>query len=108
MIKPDGVIDHGVNAFMTAIWQYMTPLDAKPSMHDVILGHYEPTSEEEENNICTGCFGTTINIRDGYESCSSAGGSDHAHELFKSYSEFCYAFGEDCPGIKNSDPLYAS
>jgi hypothetical protein len=66
---PQRVADDGKLAFMSALWFYMYPQNPKPSMHDAILGFFEPNSIDQAGNLCTGCFGSTTNIINGGLEC---------------------------------------
>jgi hypothetical protein len=66
---PSQVASDGRLAFLSAIWFYIYPQAPKPSMHDVILGYYTPSDHGLEQNLCTNCFGTTINIINGGLEC---------------------------------------
>lgn len=54
-------------AYYSAFWFYMWPQSPKPSMHDALLGFFEPSQADIDANICTECFGTTSNIINGAE-----------------------------------------
>jgi hypothetical protein len=60
--NPSLVALDGELAFTSAFWYYMFPQAPRPSMHDAILGFFEPSEFDLEQDICTGCFGTTTNI----------------------------------------------
>lgn len=64
MVATDGSL-----AFLSAIWFYMFPQSPKPSMHDTILGYFEPSENDTSRKICTGCFGATTNIINGGQEC---------------------------------------
>ena len=40
--NPKLVATDGKYSFMSALWFYMYPQSPKPSMHDVVLGFFEP------------------------------------------------------------------
>lgn len=48
----------------------MTPQSPKPSIHDVTVGYFTPSSDDEAAGI-KGGFGTTINIINGGVECRS-------------------------------------
>ncbi|NME68683.1 glycoside hydrolase family 19 protein [Flammeovirga aprica] len=70
LANPERVIEDGALAFQTAIWFWMTPQYPKPSAHDVMVGNWEPTSYDLENNRFPG-FGVTVNIINGGLECGS-------------------------------------
>ncbi|WP_156152579.1 glycoside hydrolase family 19 protein [Flammeovirga sp. OC4] len=70
LANPERVIEDGALAFQTAIWFWMTPQFPKPSAHDVMVGNWEPTSYDLENNRLPG-FGVTVNIINGGLECGS-------------------------------------
>lgn len=70
LANPERVIEDGALAFQTAIWFWMTPQFPKPSAHDVMVGNWEPTSFDLENNRIPG-FGVTVNIINGGLECGS-------------------------------------
>jgi len=65
-------------------------------MHDAVLGFYEPSEADAEANICTGCFGTTINIYDGSQ-CGDQ--SNDAGLRADNFEDFCSEFGANCPTL---------
>ena len=67
---PDTVADYGHPAFTSALWRYMTPNSPNPSVHDVVIGRWEPNSSDNEAGI-TRSFGTSINILYGSDECGS-------------------------------------
>lgn len=66
---PDLVATDGVVAFRTAIWFWMTSQPPKPSCHDVMVGHWTPSSADEAGNRRPG-FGMTVNIINGGLECN--------------------------------------
>jgi len=91
---PDQVAEDGEMAFTSAFWYYMFPQSPKPSMHDALLGFFEPNAEDQEANICTGCFGTTINLINEGE-CGTS--TPTATARSDSFLDFCDEFDADCP-----------
>ena len=60
--KPDLVKDVPRFAYLSALYEYMTPVFPYPSMHQIVVGQWEPN----ELDLSTGndrSFGTTINLR---------------------------------------------
>jgi hypothetical protein len=70
--QPELVASDPVLAFKAALWFWMTPQDPKPSCHDVMVGRYEPTEEDEAANRTAG-FGLTTNIINGGLECNIPG-----------------------------------
>jgi len=93
---PDMLVEDGELAFMSAVWYYMYPKSPMPSMHDAILGFFEPSQSDIDADICTECFGTTINIINGAE-CGQPNNS--AEVRSQAFLEMCDDFGADCPVI---------
>jgi hypothetical protein len=77
------------------MWYYMVPQGTMISMHDIILGFYEPTQLELNANICQGCFGTTINLINGDAECGWSTAPGYIRAGY--FEEFCTLFGADCP-----------
>ena len=96
--NPDLVATNGRLAFLSAFKFYMQPTSHSiPTMHDSILGFYEPSTQGEGSGLCTGCFGTTINIINGFEECRYWVNSPDAATRASYYTEFCDQFGAECP-----------
>jgi hypothetical protein len=92
---PQRVATDGRLAFMSALWFFMYPQSPKPSMHDAILGLFETNSIDDNNGICTGCFGTTTNIINGGLECGFD--SSKARKRINYFDDYCDIFGADCP-----------
>ena len=95
---PGLVASDGRLAFLSAFKFYMQITGhSTPTMHDTILGFYQPSDYDKQKNICTECFGTTTNILNGKKECrrwiDSANGSTRASY----FTEFCEFFGANCP-----------
>lgn len=41
--NPDMLLTDGALSFYSAFWYYMWPQYPKPSLHDVMLGYFEPS-----------------------------------------------------------------
>jgi len=67
--NPGLVASDGSLAFLSAIWFYMYPQAPKPSMHDIILGYFEPSAGDIAGSICTNCFASTTNVINGNQEC---------------------------------------
>jgi len=93
--NPDMVATDGKLAFMSALWFYMYPQSPKPSMHDAILGLYQTNSVDDGLGICSGCFGSTINIINGGIECGQE--TAQATNRVSYYDWYCTTFRADCP-----------
>jgi hypothetical protein len=91
---PQRVATDGRLAFMSALWFYMYPQSPKPSMHDAILGLFETNSIDDDNGICTECFGTTTNIINGSLECGFD--SSKARMRIDYFDDYCEIFEADC------------
>ena len=69
--NPDKVAQEGWLAVSSAIWFYTMPQPPKPSMHDVVVGIWQPNEADEKANIKPG-FGATINIINGGLECNKS------------------------------------
>jgi len=95
---PDLVATDGRLAFLSAFKVYMQPTaHAAPTMHDTILGFYEPSSSARNANVCTECFGTTTNILNGDNECRSWNTTTAGADRAFFFNEFCDLFGAECP-----------
>ena len=71
----------------------MTPQNPKPSMHDIVTGHFRPNEEDKEAGI-KGGFGSTINVINGGAECGGLGEEKkQAANRGKYYKEFLVALG---------------
>lgn len=66
--KPE-LVEGGYLALASAIWFYMTPQTPKPSMHDVVVGHWTPNDVQDKAAGVTSGFGSTTNIINGGLEC---------------------------------------
>lgn len=66
--NPDGLIADGYTAFTSAIWFYMTPQDAQPSMHDIVTGFWKPNTVDTKAHI-DASFAATSVIINGDKEC---------------------------------------
>ena len=67
---PGRVANEGWLAFASALWIYMTPISPKPSMHDIAVGNWQPSSADITNGLKLG-FGATISVISGGEECGT-------------------------------------
>lgn len=66
--NPELVTQDGKLGFMSALLFWMTPQDAKPSCHDIMVNNWVPTALDITNGRTQPCFGMTIVvINGGYE-----------------------------------------
>ncbi|MVP01891.1 chitinase [Paenibacillus lutrae] len=65
--NPEKLAADGKLGFMTAILFWMTPQAPKPSAHDVMVGRWEPTKEQEEKGLKPSGFGITVMVLNGLE-----------------------------------------
>ena len=70
----------------------MQPSSPKPSMHEVVVGYFEPNAADEKVNI-TRSFGATINIINGGIECGDGTICEQAAERAKNYSFLLNYFG---------------
>lgn len=71
--NPDKLIpDEGIatDAFMSAIWFWMTPQAPKPSCHDVMVENWQPTADDIAKGRDKSRFGMTINVINGGQECN--------------------------------------
>lgn len=92
---PHQVATDGKLAFMSALWFYMYPQSPKPSMHDAILGLFQTNNVDVNNNICSGCFGTTTNIINGGLECGFFSITEQKRVEY--FDNYCQALGATCP-----------
>lgn len=76
--EPYKLLDDQDNVFVSAMWFYMTPMSLKPSIHEVVVGLWQPNATDTSNNIRSG-FGATTNIINGGVECGT--GTTPATEL---------------------------
>ena len=84
---PGWVIWNGVNAWMTAIWFWMTPQYPKPSCHDAMI----PNKLKDTSNGYG--IGATINIINGGVECNSGSSIlEQVTDRLNFYQRFCNLF----------------
>ncbi|WP_165953196.1 chitinase [Pedobacter changchengzhani] len=89
--NPDLVSNNAILAFETAIYFWMTPQSAKPSAHDVMVGNWQPTQEEQSKGFKPG-FGMTINIVNGYAECNKSENQKAMQDRIGFYQYFLNKF----------------
>jgi len=88
---PDSVLDNDYLAYSSALYFYMTPSMAKPSMHDVMTNYWVPNGSD----TAEAGFGATIAIIGGGAECSTWNDSAEAKLRMKFYTKFLSDFGLD-------------
>jgi len=68
LAQPELVTSDGTIAFRTGLWFWMTAQAPKPSAHDVMIGAWQPSAEDQAKGRVPG-FGMTINIINGGLEC---------------------------------------
>ncbi len=67
---PELVATDGITAFKTAIWFWMRAQQPKPSCHEVMVGAWKPSAQDQAAHRVPG-FGMTINIINGGLECNA-------------------------------------
>lgn len=78
--NPDLVKDDSTLAIQTALWFWMTEQLPKPSAHDVMVGNWAPSAEDQALGRLPG-FGMTTNIINGGLECSMPGNASVADRV---------------------------
>lgn len=73
---PDEMVEDGYTAFASALWFYMTPQDAKPSMHDIMTGYWKPNKKVDGKANITASFAATTVIANGEKECGDGLGKN--------------------------------
>ncbi|GJN09185.1 hypothetical protein PR202_ga27167 [Eleusine coracana subsp. coracana] len=73
--NPDLVSSNPEVAFKTAIWFWMTPQNAKPSCHDVMINNWAPSDDDRSLGRLPG-YGMATNIINGGLECGKGQPSD--------------------------------
>jgi len=84
---PDKVATDGYLGFASALYIYQNAEHNKPSMHDVITGHYVPNQAEKDAGV-KGGFGTSINILNRGPNCGGEDKKDSATKRIGYYNHF--------------------
>jgi len=90
--NPDLVQTDPVVAFKTAIYFWMTPQDAKPSAHDVMIGKWQPSAADKAKGRTPG-FGMTINIINGQVECNKGDKMPNLNDRIGFYQHFLKLLG---------------
>jgi chitinase len=91
LANPDLVKSDGIISFSTALWFWMTPQAPKPSCHDVMSGHWTPSSDDINKGRTSG-FGMTINIINGGLECGRPT-DERVESRVNYYRQFCGMLG---------------
>ncbi|KAG8045276.1 hypothetical protein GUJ93_ZPchr0008g12968 [Zizania palustris] len=91
--NPEVVANCSDTAFQTALWFWMTPREAKPSCHQVMVGEYRPSQADAAANRTAG-FGLVTNIVNGGLECNRAGDAQ-ANNRIAFYRRYCQVLGVD-------------
>ncbi|OEL12779.1 Chitinase 10 [Dichanthelium oligosanthes] len=92
--NPEVVAGDPVVAFKTALWFWMTPRAPKPSCHDVMAGHYQPSYADLAANRTAG-FGLTTNIINGGIECGPNGNVAPVNDRIGFFRRYCGMLGVD-------------
>ena len=108
LYEPNKLITDSEAAFASALWRWMTPMDGKPSPHQVMTDQYE----EQANFNRYPSFGMTINVLNGEEECGTAYDEDanrnrigHFITILKSFND---TFREIEDPYRDIDPWTAN
>lgn len=93
---PELVSGNAVLSFASAIWFWMTPQFPKPSCHDIMTGHWNPTENDKQKGRTPG-FGATVNVINGGLECGKGTDQDKTLDRYAYYRYFCRYFRVD-PG----------
>ncbi|KAJ7550567.1 hypothetical protein O6H91_07G106600 [Diphasiastrum complanatum] len=93
--QPELVSQDPTISFKTAIWFWMTAQSPKPSSHAVMVGQWQPTSNDRAANRQPG-FGLTTNIINGGIECGHANDGS-VQDRIGYYKRYCSILGVD-PG----------
>ena len=99
LAEPERITQDPVLAFSTAIYFWMTPRDAKPSCHSVMVGEWSPSDRDRDQGRLPG-FGTTTNIINGQLECNIEGDS-RVEDRVLYYERYAKIFG-----VSPGDNLY--
>lgn len=101
-------------ALASALWFYMTPASPKPSMHDVVVGHWVPNAADTATGLSVG-LGALVNIINGGIECGSGTESAQSQNRGNAYTAMCTDLGiapemngrpiaNGCKGMKSFTP----
>ena len=108
LYDPNKLVTDSEAAFASALWRWMTPMDGKPSPHQVMTDQYE----EQANFNRYPSFGMTINVLNGEAECGTAYDEDsnrnrigHFITILKSFND---TFREIEDPYRDIDPWTAN
>ena len=88
---PELLSEDPVLSFAAAIWFWMTPQSPKPSCHDIIIGKWNPTSQDIQSGRLPG-FGSTLNVINGGLECGTGNDMPKTENRYGYYLYFCNYF----------------
>lgn len=97
--NPDMVIQSWL-ALASALWFYMTPASPKPSMHDVVVGHWVPNAADTAAGLTVG-LGALVNIINGGIECGSGTESFQSQNRGLAHAAMCTDLGITCNAATN-------
>ena len=87
---PISLFDDDVMFMASAMWKYMTPNPPAPSVHDIVVGHYQANMQDDYEGLKTGAFlSTTVALHN--EECRD--GDPGAVWRVENYELWLDAFG---------------
>lgn len=72
IVDPDKAIATSKNYWLTALFEWMVPLDGQPAPHNIITGQWQPSKNEASAGIRQG-FGAIIALNAGEKECGLSG-----------------------------------
>jgi len=90
--NPDLLTTDPVAAFKAAIYFWMSPQDSKPAAHDVMIGKWQPNTNDKAKGRTPG-FGMTINIINGALECNKGETTDGMTDRIGFYQHFLTLLG---------------
>lgn len=102
--SPDLVADDPTVAWRVALWQWMTPLEGRPSAHEVMIGSWSDNRKggllnfpgPQKSTVAASSFGTSISVIAGQKECGILD-SKNAENRINYYLRYCAMLGVD-PG----------
>lgn len=91
MLHPEWLAQDPVLSFASAIWFWMTPQFPKPSCHDIMAGHWVPTTNDLLKGRVPG-FGATVNVINGGVECGNGIALEKTKYRYLYYQYFCDYF----------------
>ncbi|XP_050275142.1 chitinase-like protein 2 [Quercus robur] len=90
---PEYIENNATLAFLVAIWRWMTPIkENQPSAHDVFIGNWKPTENENLANRVPG-FGTTMNVLYGDLVCGKGNNETSMNNIIDYYRHYLDRIG---------------